>query len=799
MSTPEIVQELQEEEKSGKLKKNYFENEAFFQNIKVKTEEEKDFIRSNEKFLDEILNGIRDGISVLDMDLNIIKVNHFMEKMYSHKAPIVGKKCYFVYQSRNELCPWCPTVRAIKDKKTCRSTVPYPDNENPQGWIELSSYPLINSSGDVYGIIEYVKDITELKNKEKTLSLLSSVIKQSKNSIAIMDVNGIVEYANPYLLNLINLKSKDIVGKHWSSWLSKSSTLRDKLAEIKESVFKKRGYWIGEVSDRDNEGNVFWRESTIFAIKNPEDKIEHIVYFSKDITDIKKSEENYRNLVELAPVGIITVNKEGVVTSCNPAFLETSGFTKDEIVNKHFLKLPTLNRKIILKNAKLISKVFRGENPFIENHFFEFEWIHKDGSTRLAEGRIKLIKEDEKTIGFLIIVNDITDKKKSEQEIIEAHKLLEQLNKELEIKVSQRTAEIEYLLQQKDEFINQLGHDLKNPLNPLLNLLPIIEKTETDNKSKEMLKVINRNVGYMRNLVTKTIELGKLNSPNTKLHFEKLNLYNEVNKVITNNKYLIDKRHTNIVNNISKDININADILFLEELFNNLINNSLKFTKENGQVTIDAKIGQIFITVSVKDDGIGMNKDQLSHVFDEFYKADISRHDFDSSGLGMPICKRIVERHGGKIWAESKGKRKGSCFYFTVKRYFDGQRRIKDVKFPDRISFITHNGKEILYLNYSHLADSEYDNALGEIVDLITKIEKYDLSLLANVTGNYLSIDHVKNTREVGKILDPFLKKIAIVGVSKTQEVFLRAVKLFSGLKLKPFQDIEEAKDWLVK
>lgn len=791
LNTPEIVQELKKEEKSGKLKKNYFENEAFFQNIKDKIEE-KDFTRSNEKFLDEILNGIQDGISVLDMDLNIIKVNHFMEKLYSYKMPIVGKKCYFVYQNINEVCPWCPTVRAIKEKKTCRSIVPYPDDKNPKGWIELSSYPLINSSGDVYGIIEYVKDITELKKKEKQLALLSSVIKQSKNPIAILDVDENIEYANQFLLK--NIKQKDVIGKNWRPFVSENSSLRQKLSEIRETVIKRKERWNGEFNDIDKEGNIFWREATIFPIKNEQNKVEHIVFESKDITEIKKSEENLRNLVELAPVGIITISKRGVITSCNPAFLEMSGYSKDEIVNKHFLKIPNFSKKIVVKNAKNIKKMFEGENPI-----FEIEWFHKNGEKLLAESRTRFIKKDGKTIGYLSIISDITDKKKSEQEIVEAHKLLEQLNKELEVKVSQRTAEIEYLLQQKDEFINQLGHDLKNPLNPLINLLPIIEKTETDDKRKEMFKVINRNVGYMRNLVTKTIELGKLNSPNTKLHFEKLNLYNELNKVITNNKYLIDERHTNIVNNISKDININADKIFLEELFNNLINNSLKFTKENGEVTIDAKIGQIFITVSVKDDGIGMKKDQLSHVFDEFYKADISRHDFDSSGLGMPICKRIVERHGGEIWAESKGKGKGSCFYFTVKRYFDDQRRIKDVKFPDRISFISHKGKEILYLNYSHLADSDYDNALGEIVDLITKIEKYDLPVLANVTGNYLSIDHVKNTREAGKLLEPFLKKIAIVGVSKTQEVFLRAVKLFSGLKLKPFQDIEEAKDWLVK
>ena len=92
----------------------------------------------------------------------------------------------------------------------------------------------------------------------------------------------------------------------------------------------------------------------------------------------------------------------------------------------------------------------------------------------------------------------------------------------------------------------------------------------------------------------------------------------------------------------------------------------MNYTNGSGTITIDANQNYEAITVSVKDTGIGMTTEQLSMVFNEFYKADSSRHDFESSGLGMPICKRIVERHGGRIWAESLGLGRGSTFYFTL-------------------------------------------------------------------------------------------------------------------------------------
>jgi signal transduction histidine kinase len=240
------------------------------------------------------------------------------------------------------------------------------------------------------------------------------------------------------------------------------------------------------------------------------------------------------------------------------------------------------------------------------------------------------------------------------------------LNEHLEDKIKERTSEIQSLLWLKDEFINQLGHDLKNPLTPLVSLLPVLEKNEHDPKNKEIIGVLIRNVSYMKNLVTKTIELGRLNSPNTKFNFEDINLLTELNNVINNNKMTLNEKHIEVKNNLPDNIIVKADKLRIDELITNLLNNAVNYTKGPGTITIDAKQDNDSVTVSMKDTGIGMSNEQLNKVFSEFYKADSSRHDFDSSGLGLSICKRIVEKHNGKIWVESEGLGKGSTFYFTV-------------------------------------------------------------------------------------------------------------------------------------
>jgi signal transduction histidine kinase len=255
---------------------------------------------------------------------------------------------------------------------------------------------------------------------------------------------------------------------------------------------------------------------------------------------------------------------------------------------------------------------------------------------------------------------------KTDNDIRDANGIIETLINNLEMRIEDRTAEVEKLLMQKDEFIASLGHDLKNPLGPLITLLPILEKTETDPKSKKMFEVLNRNVRYMKNLVVNTIELGKLNSPKANLDMEDANLLDEVNDVIKNNELLFEENIIEIDNKISDKTIIKADKMRLTELFDNLISNSVNYSPNGGTITIDVKEDKDFVTVSIKDTGIGMTEEQLSHIFDEFYKADEARHDFDSSGLGLTICKRIVERHGGKIWAESEGEEKGTTMFFTL-------------------------------------------------------------------------------------------------------------------------------------
>ena len=126
-------------------------------------------VRQSERFLQGVFDGIQDGISVLDRDLRIVRVNHWIETMYAAEAPLVGRKCFEVYHRADSPCAQCPTLRALATGEPHREVVPYATAGEQRGWVDVSAFPLRDDNGDVVGVIEHVRDVTEQKRTTELL------------------------------------------------------------------------------------------------------------------------------------------------------------------------------------------------------------------------------------------------------------------------------------------------------------------------------------------------------------------------------------------------------------------------------------------------------------------------------------------------------------------------------------------------------------------------------------------------------------------------------------------------------
>ncbi|MBS3778716.1 MAG: PAS domain S-box protein, partial [Candidatus Thermoplasmatota archaeon] len=530
-------------------------------------------------------------------------------------------------------------------------------------------------------ILALARDITErkkaeeeLKDREEKFRLLAE---NSVDCIWMLDKKLKFTYLSPSLEQLTGCKPKEWIGTKLRNHFRKKEFLRIGFIVAKAlknyKNFKPLTFETKILNKENKEIDV---EITGNVLLDENGKLKGLQGATRDISERKKAEKKiienerkYRELFNNALVGISVHKSDGGILAVNAAAEKIFGFNEAELMEKTvdfwYGKLINADGMVMKITDYPLSVVAESKTPS-ERRVIGLK-MRKEGDIRwflhIARPILDENEEIEKVITSFV---EITERKYAQQKLKAAHENLKELNKNLEEIVEERTDRIQQILQQKDEFINQLGHDLKNPLGPFMHLLPILKDHVSSEKDKQMIGVLERNANYMKNLVKKTIDLAKLNSSKTKFSFEDISLDDLVDEVIFVNTSFFSNHTVGIKNNVSSDCLVHVDPLHIQEVFTNLFNNAVKYSNDERWIGIDASEKDDCVLVSVRDKGIGISNEQLPCLFDEYYKADSSRHDFDSSGLGLPICKRIIEKHSGKIWAESEGLGKGSTFYFTL-------------------------------------------------------------------------------------------------------------------------------------
>jgi PAS domain S-box-containing protein len=227
--------------------------------------------------------------------------------------------------------------------------------------------------------------------------------------------------------------------------------------------------------------------------------------------------------------------------------------------------------------------------------------------------------------------------------------------------------------QAKSDFLSRMSHEMRTPMNAIIGMTKIAEKTDDISRLKYCLSTINTSSVHLLGIINDVLDMSKIEAGKFELEKLPMNIEKTIMKVsdiIIDN---IQKKNQKLNVNMAKDLEMNyiADDLRLSQVITNLLSNAVKFTPENGEITLTVgKMGSKdnFNTLrfSVKDTGIGMTKEQIARLFNAFEQADgsISRK-FGGTGLGLAISKNIVEKMGGRIWVESE-EGAGSSFIFEV-------------------------------------------------------------------------------------------------------------------------------------
>jgi signal transduction histidine kinase len=271
----------------------------------------------------------------------------------------------------------------------------------------------------------------------------------------------------------------------------------------------------------------------------------------------------------------------------------------------------------------------------------------------------------------LMLRNENETRKRAEEGLRRSEEELKELNASLEAQVLERTAAVEersrQLLRSNEElqqFAYVASHDLQEPLRTIISYLQLLEMRYSDHfnvESREFMDFVVKAAKHMRDLILGLLEYSRVSSQ--RKPFQRVDCGSVLAMVLENLKTSLSEKGAVVEHQALPEVY--GDPLLLELLFQNLIGNALKFCANRAprvEVGAERKEGEWLFRV--RDNGIGIDPQYFERIFVIFQRLH-SREDYPGTGLGLAVCKKTVERHGGRIWCESEVN-KGSCFYFTI-------------------------------------------------------------------------------------------------------------------------------------
>ncbi len=371
---------------------------------------------------------------------------------------------------------------------------------------------------------------------------------------------------------------------------------------------------------------------------------------------LRESEERYRSLFYNSIDGILLTSPDGSILAANPEACRIFGRTEEEI--------RAIGREGIVDMTDPGVIAFLDERAHMGRARGEITVMRKDGTKFPCEQSSALFKDKEGNIRTSIIIRDISERKKTEEELRKHREDLEDLVEKRTEALKQISDELSRSNADLKQFAYAASHDLKEPLRNVGGFATLLEKRykgNLDEKADEYIDYIVEGVKRMERLIQDLLEysqVGRKGKP-----FRPVNCSVALEEAIHSLHSVIEESGVELTYDLLPTVTVDASQL--SRLFQNLISNAIKFRSDKPlkiHISADHK-GDEWV-FSVKDNGIGIDPKFAERIFVIFQRLH-TKEEYEGTGIGLAICKKIVERHGGRIWVEPEPGA-GSIFYFTL-------------------------------------------------------------------------------------------------------------------------------------
>jgi len=366
---------------------------------------------------------------------------------------------------------------------------------------------------------------------------------------------------------------------------------------------------------------------------------------------LRKNEQFIQAIFSGAGDAIRVIDTDFNVIRSNPAMAKLSGVPEDKAEGmKCYVQLPG---EFCHTDNCTLRRILRGEKSV------EYEIIKETPDGRKIYTRLiatPLTDEDGNVQGIIELFQDITERKRAEEELRKAN---------IELKKAD---------QLKTQFLSITSHELRTPLTPMIAHLQMLLEGyfgEITEEQKKSLDTILRNAIRLNRLISDILDISRLGSGTMKFIMAKNNLNEVVKNAVETMKSRAWDKNIELTLKEDRIPEIVFDRDRITQVIVNLISNAIKFTDEGGKIEVELLDGKNQAIIKVKDNGIGIKKEDQERIFRPFEQVDSSMtRNYEGSGLGLAICKGIVTYHGGMMWVESEPG-KGSTFIFTIPYKYD--------------------------------------------------------------------------------------------------------------------------------
>lgn len=490
--------------------------------------------------------------------------------------------------------------------------------------------------------------------EEQTLlekEFLQSILDGIEESIVVLDADYCIVCHNRTFKGWLKTPKKKMIREHCYEVIHDQPVPCTPC--IVHETFRTGQFFETSHSHDLGSGKKAYHETKSYPIKDANNKVRYAIYLFRDITERALVEEKVRELnkfkkkiLDNAGIAINILDKNGNIMNSNRGAETLFGHHEDDIKGEPhsiFYRKEDTNLLVKSKQEAIEKGKFEGEVTLIKKNGAEFP----------ADLTLTTVEDDKgNPIALIEIINDLTQLKKAEYVI------------------KQQLERLKRLDTMKEEYFYSTSHEFKSPLTTLVSLIKLLldEKIgKLNSQQREALELVYCDAKRLRGAVQRILDIAKIESGKVVYSIEKVDLNPIFDEVVRTLKILTDSKGLTVTKKVGSDLPpALADKERLVLVIENLINNSIKFTPQGGRIDISASKDGNNILVEIHDTGIGIPEEDKKKIFEKYYQVKSGAvSSTGGSGLGLVICKKVVEDLGGKIWVDSK-LGEGSTFKFTL-------------------------------------------------------------------------------------------------------------------------------------